>query len=89
MGKKRNQQHRREKRRERAEVRAEEIANWATDGDAIPPGDRTYAFRARGGVKLSLNVEAQSVQGSGQPLTRSEVNARLLERAFGPRVADA
>lgn len=84
MGK-RDRRKRRERRRERAaqeRVRTREAA-------AIPTTDRSFAFRARGGVTVELPIDAAPVQSVSQPLTPDEARARLLERALGRRPADA
>lgn len=89
MGKGRDKLKRRDKRRERAAKEREAFKQRADAAPAIKTSDRTLAFRARGGVEVQFPVEAQPVQGAGAPLTADQARARLTERAFGQRVADA
>lgn len=89
MGKGRDKLKRRDKRRERAAREREEFKQRAEAAPMIRTSDRTLAFRARGGVEFNLGVEAQPVQGHGGPLTVDQARARLAERAFGQRAADA
>jgi hypothetical protein len=85
----RNQKQRKKARKERNRATRLHGLETRYEGPPIRTQDRTLCFRARGGVEVQFPVEAQPVQGTGEPLTPDEARARLLERAFGTRVSDA
>jgi len=88
MGKRDNRRRREKRRERRAEERARDKEQQVT-APCIPGSARTMAFRARGGVEVQFPTEAQTVQAAGAALTADEARARLIERAFVSRVADA
>ena len=74
--------HNRKRREARRERRKREIAALDALMAAAPSIRRSsVAFRARG-VEFGFELDAQTVQSDGEPLTPDKARARLVERAF-------